>query len=224
MQSIDSQLDQIESRHQEINRELKGDKTLFLAESQKAKKEKSLQEATAMLRKAEDAVTSVRIKLETNDATLYSGTIRNPKELEDLQSEHRSLKRRLETLEDEQLEAMFTVEGAEDALAAAGKALNEAKSQFATKSALLVGEQNQSNKKSDSLNKERSAIASSITPDNAAVYDKLRQKKNGLAVALVEDDSCSACGSIVRPAEQQSARSPQSMGFCSTCGRILFLK
>jgi uncharacterized protein len=68
--------------------------------------------------------------MQTSEASLYGGKIRNPKELQDLQVEIAALKRRTATLEDEQLEAMLAVEDAETQLTEANKNLNEVKATF----------------------------------------------------------------------------------------------
>ncbi len=174
------------------------------------------------LRSVEQEVQAVRIKINTSEASLYGGKIRNPKELQDIQTEIAALKRRHSVLEDSQLEAMLALDEAEGEQAAAEKGLTAAQADRATQQAGLLGEQGQLKKKLDRLQMERGATIGSILPENLEIYERLRKQKRGLAVAAIEDNACASCGTSIRPAELQVARSPEQMAYCSTCGRILF--
>ena len=62
---------------------------------------------------------ALRTKIAAEEAKLYSGSIKNPKELKDLQSEIDQLKRHLSSVEDRDLEALATMDRAEAELHAA---------------------------------------------------------------------------------------------------------
>jgi uncharacterized protein len=222
VQKIDTALDQANTRLAEINRIIEADKSVQTAQDLVTSATKSVQSARRALTNIEDTVKAVHIKIQTSEASLYGGKIRNPKELQDLQNEIAALKRRHTSLEDDQLEAMLAYEEAEDVLEEANKRLVAVKADFASQQASLLGEQSQLFKTVERLQAERNATAQSILPDNIQIYERLRKQKRGLAVVLVEDGSCSGCGSSVRPAEIQTARSPAQMLPCSSCGRILY--
>ena len=107
LQKIDSKLDQNKNRLREIEATLANNAKLKRAEAGAQKTEAALDVARKALRSAETKVRDQRLKIEQNESTLYSGKIRNPKELQDLQNEVDALKRHLDTLEDRQLEAML---------------------------------------------------------------------------------------------------------------------
>ena len=222
LQMIDSEIDQIRKRLTEIDKTIKADKTIVRAKLNLHKRGQALEDVRGPLRKIEDSVKTLRIKIETTENVLYGGKGRNPKELQDLQSENESLKRRMAVLEEEQLEAMILMEQAEhDQKAAAGE-LSQAEAQFASQKASLLGEYALLGEKTSKLNLEREAFVASISPENLVIYQNLRVKKRGLAVVSIEDKSCSACGSSLRPELIQQTHSTSQMAACSTCGRILY--
>jgi predicted nucleic acid-binding Zn-ribbon protein len=73
------------------------------------------------------------------------------------------------------------------------------------------------------LQTERDAAANGIPPDDLQLYSSLRIQRNGVAVASVSDRACAACGSTLSAALLQSARSPNQITRCASCGRILYL-
>jgi uncharacterized protein len=222
VQKIDTALDQTNARLSEIARILESDKSVQTAQERVSSATHHLHLARRSLTSIEDAVQAVQIKTQTSEASLYGGKIRNPKELQDLQVEIAALKRRTASLEDEQLEAMLVVEDAESELTEANKNLTKVKAVFAGQQSSLIGEQSQLTKIAERLQSERNATIQSILPENINLYERLRKQKRGLAVVLIEDDTCSGCGSSIRPAERQLARSPSQMLPCSSCGRILY--
>jgi uncharacterized protein len=222
LQMIDSEIDQICKLRAEIEKSIKSDKTIARAKLNLHKKDQALEDTRRPLRKVEDSVKSLRIKIETTENVLYGGKGRNPKELQDLQSENESLKRRMAALEEDQLEAMINLEQAEHDQKAAAKALSQAEAHFASQKAGLLGEYALQDERETKLNLEREAFAASISPENLFTYQNLREKKRGLAVASIEDKTCSACGTSLRPAEIQQTHSTTKMASCSTCKRILY--
>jgi uncharacterized protein len=222
VQKIDTALDQTNARLGEIMRIIESDQSVHTAQDLVASAMEILQSSRRSLTLIEDAVKAVEIKIQISEASLYGGKISNPKELQDLQNEITALKRRLASLEDDQLEAMLAFEDAETHLSEANKNLNKVKATFASQQASLLGEQSQLLKIAERLQAERDATVQSILPENLELYERLRRQKRGLAVVMVEDGTCSGCGSSIRPAERQLARSPSQMLPCSSCGRILY--
>ena len=59
----------------------------------------------------------------------------------------------------------------------------------------------------DTLQTQRPAIAGAISADRLALYDDLRQKKAGVAVAVVKNNLCQACSIMVSNNKVRQARS-----------------
>lgn len=222
LQRIDTQLDQISQRMAEISRLLENNENVKSAEARVQAAGKTVDQAGAALKKLEDAVQGVRMKMELSEKALYGGKVRNPKELQDLQAEIASLKRHLATLEDQQLEAMLALEDAESQHQSVSDELAKTVAAFTSQSASLVGERSKLKKDEERLQAERGAITAQVPPALIENYDQLRKQKRGVAVALIVEGSCTACGSELPPAEWQAARSPHRITYCSSCGRILY--
>lgn len=222
LQQIDSQLDRATSRLHEIEIALGEDKAVRRAQNHLEKAEEKLQKAKLALKRAEQEVQAQRIKIEQNEATLYGGKVRNPKELQDLQNESAALKRFLAVLEDRQLENMLAVDEAEQEYENASHQLGNVQAQRSVENAELSDEKAVLLKEVTRLQTEREAASSGIPPDDMQTYTSLRLKRNGVAVAKVTDNTCTACGSTLSAALSQAARFPNQLTRCASCGRILY--
>ena len=223
LQLVDSRLDQVHNRLKAINQILENDERVRAANTQVLEKTRSHELATRALRRSEDDVKAQKIKIENCEAKLYSGSVKNPKELQDLQNESIALKRFLVTLEDRQLETMLVEEEDRQSLNTATNKLKFVEAQAVEQNKTLSAEKTDLEKELEKLNDERDAARSPLDSGLLAMYENLRQQRRGLAVALISDGACSACGTTLTPALLQNARSSTDLHNCSTCGRILYL-
>lgn len=222
LQQIDSQLDAIKNRLNEIELALSDQRELKLAESRYAAATESLDQVTAELRLAEGEVKAQRLKIEQTEATLYGGKVRNPKELQDLQNESAALKRYLAVLEDRQLEKMIAQEEAQADEAEASRRLEDEHRHRESLHEALSRERSSLQDDARRQQSEREATAASILKSDMDLYNQLRKQRRGIAVAKVSDIHCSACGSTLNSALLHSSRSPNQISRCDTCGRILY--
>jgi hypothetical protein len=128
----------------------------------------------------------------------------------------------LQTLEDQQLQAMMDLEDAENTGQTTQSVFTQVQAELIQSKAGFAGERDQLLAKQESLSAERQAALTAITPTNLEIYDHLRSLKGGLAVTTVEDETCMLCGAPIRLAEGQMARMQSSFVYCSSCGRIIF--
>lgn len=222
LQLLDSRLDEVRARLEAIRQTLENDEEVLQSKKQVAETDANLMLAQEALNLAEAEVNKQKVKIEQSEANLYSGNVKNPKELQDLQNEIAALKRHLITLEDRQLDAMLEVETTEQAYQAALNELEGVKTRFAEQNLSLTSEQTRLNKEYERLETERQAARSPLDTALLAIYEKLRQQKRGLAIATVSDGACAACGTTLTPAQVQIARTTSQSYNCPTCGRILF--
>lgn len=222
LQQIDSQISQVENQLKEVERLLAGDEEVQKAQKAVDDQNKLLQKMRQDLKETEFLVRNQILKIEQVESSLYSGKVRNPKELQDLQKEIASLKKHLVNLEDKQLEAMVAVEEKEQAVKEAESLYSEVKAKFLENSAGWAGQKENLLRNLERLSAERAPTLTLIDHESLSVYSKLRLRKNGVAVTSVNDGSCATCGGTVRPAEIQAARNVVALCFCSSCGRILY--
>lgn len=222
LQVVDSRLDEIRARLDEIRQILENDEALKKAQARVDKAQKAHNATLQTLKKAEQEVQAQKIKIEQSEAKLYSGTVKNPKELQDLQNEVAALKRYLGTLEDRQLEAMLEEEEAANDKQAMLDKRDQLKAQLENQNQDLTNEQVDLGKELERYKSERQATLTPLDANLLAVYDDLRHQKRGLAVTLVSDGACAACGTTLTPALNQSVRQSTEICSCPSCKRILF--
>jgi uncharacterized protein len=223
LQQLDSLLDRTRTRLHEIEHALNEAQALRQAEDTAGQADEGLVTARKTLHKAEELVKEQRIKIETTEAALYGGKVRNPKELQDLQHESAALKRYLVVLEDRQLEAMMNEEEAVTVNRSAQIALELAQARHAAHQKELKDEQDRLLKDIPNLEEERQAAGSSIPANEIALYETLRKQRRGLAVTLVKNKACDSCGSTLSAALLDATLTSGQLTRCDSCGRILYL-
>lgn len=222
LQKVDTRLDQIQQRINAIDQEIETDSRIKNAKEQHNRALEHLTQIQRELRKIEHEVEQRRVKLEQSEANLYSGRIKVPKELQDLQNEVAALKRSISSLEDQQLDIMIRLEEAKNQYDQSKQVLLMVEAEVSQSHAGLVGEKSRLENELQRLNIEKQAILSQIPSAMLAEYETLRKKKQGIAVTSVEDSSCNACGAELTPAQRQLAKSPITITYCPSCGRILY--
>ncbi|HEX7541997.1 MAG TPA: hypothetical protein VF352_07690 [Anaerolineales bacterium] len=222
LQQADSQIDRTQARLQAIHKTLEDDAELSLAKERADTTNAICYCAEQALKQAEVDGQNQRIKIEQTEASLYGGKSHSPKELLDLQNDVASLKRHLTTLEDIQLEAMLAAEKSMSAHQVAQAELLAVQNHSAERNRSLQEEQTALQKELEKLFSERAAVTGPIPLDALGLYDELRQQRRGIAVAVISENSCSACGSGLSAAQMQSSRASKQMALCPSCGRILY--
>jgi len=222
LQQLDSQLDQNRSRINAIESLMTEEEELRAAEAAVTAAGSLLKEAQQRVRTADQNVRAQRLKIEQTESALYSGSTNNPKELADLQNEISALKRYLWVLEERELSSMEEEEKNQAAETAARQTFSERGAERSRLLAELADEKNQLLESIERLTDQRETARSNIEAGDMNVYSDLRLRRRGLAVALAEDQSCSACGALLTPARVQEASYPNKLVVCDTCGRLLY--
>ncbi len=222
LQQVDSQMDQIRARLKTIRETLENDLELRAANEALSIAENLHKQADNALKQSEADVEKQSNKIEQTESSLYSGSVHNPKELQDLQMEVTSLKKHLGTLEERELEAMIHVEDAEKGLYAAREKLASVKSNLKVQNSDLANESDMLNKDLERLTSEREAVTNALDEKAIKTYEQMRLQKRGVAVAILSENACSACGTTLTASQQQSVHSATELYFCPTCGRIVY--
>ena len=222
LQQVDSQMDQIRARLKTIREILENDLELRTAKEALSAVENLYKHAANALKQSEADVEKQDIKINQTEASLYSGSVKNPKELQDLQMDVVSLKKHLGTLEERELEAMLQMEEAENGLQSAKVNLAGVQSNLKDQNIELENEGDALNKDLERLESERKAVTSALDDQSIKTYDGLRQQKRGVAIAILNDNACSACGTTFTASQQQSVHSASQLYYCPTCGRIVY--
>ncbi len=223
LQDIDTGRDRLQTEIRTLEARLADRRVIENAEQAVAAAKVALERARQALRAAEAEAESVRQKIRRTEQALYGGRVRNPKELQDLQREAEALKRLLTKKEDAELEAMLAVEEAEGAFRAAEARLSALQQERLQQEARWNGELATCRQRLATLDGRRQHLTASLPAEALATYERLRQSRGGLAVATVTEGACDACGAPLTPDLLRAARSPDTLAFCRTCKRILYI-
>lgn len=222
LQEIDLGLDRARARLTDIERLLGDSEAVRDARTADERARAALGAGQTAVKDAEHAVASQRAKLETAERALYGGSVHHPKELQDLQADVESLKRYLVSLEDRLLADMLRLEELEASAGAAADALHLAEAGLQAERSSLTAEQEQLRTRSAALQEGREAALVGVAEKDLALYSRLRESMGGIALALLKDDSCGACGVGLSAAECQIVRNNPEPVRCHQCGRILY--
>lgn len=222
LQAQDTLRMKMNARLKEIDRIIAADKEVSQANEQVMAAQALNKSAESVLKDLVAQSKEKRLKRELTQANLFSGKVRNPKELQDLQAETHALDRAIAKLEDEQLQAMLALEETTAALHEAERVLQQVLDRKASQNSLLIGERRKIEFDIPQVDSQRQALKEQLNDATFTVYRNLLKTKAGRAVAEVNDDTCGACGVTVPPADIQAAKSPNVIAYCKNCGRILY--
>ena len=220
LQGLDSEGDRKRRRLAEIEAALNESDALRQARQAVERAQEHVHQLTVKQRDSELEVQGLAEKTSHDELRLYSGAIKNPKELADLQAEVAVLKRRRQQLEGDLLEVMIEREDAEAAQAQAQSHLDELQAAWSVQQADLLGEREGLQAKLAEIEQARGAILPSIDSGNLAVYEALRRRKGGLAVVQLRDGACGGCGVTISPSLEWQLRQGKLVP-CGNCERIL---
>ena len=186
-----------------------------------ASEQKRLDELKRQQHSLEWEIEDVGSKLSAAEEVLFSGRIKNPKELTNLQHEADGLKARRSQLEDKALEIMEQVELVGARVASISNELKRLEAEWQDQQKQLSAEIEQLKAKLADLKHKQQMLSATIDPQVVDFYQKLRKQKS-TAVAKVEQGICRGCRISLSAAELQQARGGNLVQ-CGSCGRILFL-
>jgi len=141
-----------------------------------------------------------------------------------LQHEVQMAEAEIAKAEDRLLEQMVASEEYDRRIKASEKALKEVEDIVRGERANVETEKAAAEKQFAELNAERERLAAEIPEDMRDHYERIAKKHNGVSLAEVRDEKCTACGMRVRPHVFQEMRRANSeqMFHCETCTRILY--
>ena len=222
LQKIDTELDHAQKRVEEIQSAIQADKNVEIAKKRVESMEADLRKIKSEFEATDYETGQKKVKKSQSEANLYSGRIQNPKELQDLQAEIASLNKMLVDLEAKSLEQLEKLDKTEEKTAALREELKKALTEFETNKSRLIAEMSNFENDIKNLSAKRTSQEAQLTSDQKSAYEHLRKIKHGLAIAQLQDNSCSACGSSLTASQCQQARSGSQLFYCPTCGRIVY--
>lgn len=221
LQEVDLDTAQTRRRLQEIAAALTDSSAVQAAQAQAEAARQALLPLRQRSRSLDLETQSNVEKTRTADERLYSGAVKNPKEMQDLQQEIDSLKKWRGELETQLLETIFATEEAEAALGEAEAALAQAAAAWENAHRGLLAEQADLKSRLEHNRQRRERALSELTPESLRIYDTLKAKKHNQPIALMQGATCGICGVAQNMAVEREARQGFQLAYCTNCGRVL---
>ncbi len=221
LQEVELEIESNEQALAQIASQLGESQAVARTQTKLKLKQEHLEELGRQQHSAEWEIEDLVNKLTTAEEKLYSGRIKDPKELANLQHEVNGLKARRSQLEDKALEIMDQVELAMASVTTLSNELKELEAEWRRQQQQLSTNMEQLKTTLSDLKHKRQLLSAKIDPQAIEFYQELKKQKRQ-AVAKVEQGICRGCRISLPTTELQRARG-DSLVQCSSCGRILFL-
>jgi predicted nucleic acid-binding Zn-ribbon protein len=223
---------------QELDLKIDADTATLAAERAKMNEPPAVHDARASLRALEEQLTVFQRQLRSTEqeveslaakknaihAKLYGGAVTVPRELAALENEEQALARTLSQLEDRELELMASAEQAESSMVTATQRLQEELERWRREGSAAHDHIDRLEAEVEKLQLQRAELAAQISPANLRAYERLRPRKGGRAVALVQNNMCQACRVTLPSGDVARARGADPPRTCENCGRILYVR
>ncbi|MGD9115631.1 MAG: C4-type zinc ribbon domain-containing protein [Dehalococcoidia bacterium] len=221
LQEVDLEIESGERAFEQVTSQLGESRTVVAAREKLQQEQERLKEASHQQHDAEWEIDDITTKLAAAEEQLFSGRVKIPKELSNLQHEVEAFKSRRNQLEEQALDIIDKVEASEAKVARISKELEKLTAEWQRQQKELNAEMERLKTSLAELKARRQKLVEAIQPSAYESYQRLRKGK-GTAVARVEQGICRGCRISLPTTDLQQARSGRLVS-CSSCGRILFL-
>lgn len=226
VQSHDTHLDQIRHRLEVLPERTDRDErraTLADLEARVQARKDERDDLARRQKRLDDEVETIDAKRKAHDATLYGGSVTNARELQDLQEEIASLSRRIDDLEEQELELMEQIEPIDADLTGLLTDRDRHLIDLDTAEAKLVAAEAEVHVELDRAQADRDREAEQVPADLLAEYEGLRRGGGGVGIArLIGGNQCGACHLTLSAVEVAAMRKdPDLVTHCEECGRLL---
>lgn len=221
LQEVDLNIARTQRRLKQIADILGDDEQIRAAQGQVTAAQDELSPLRSRLRQLEYDIQLNEDKARTTEQQLYSGAIKNTKEMRDMQQEIEALKRWHGELENMLLEAMFATEESEARLSGVQAKLAEVTASKGDEHRQLLEEQARLLQDLETYKARRSQVLTEVLPENLKIYNTMKTKKNLQPIALMTGNTCSICGVAQTVAIEREVRQGVNLVTCSNCERIL---
>lgn len=160
-------------------------------------------------------------RIDAAEKRLMGGSVRNPKELEDLQQSVSAMQRQRAAVEESAVEALLKVEETAARSQKDAAALASLETQWAAREQELLADETKTKRIVLQLRTNRARLVETIPAADVQLYEDLRKRRAGVAVATIVNGQCSACNVKVPTGVISAARSETVPAHCTSCLRIL---
>lgn len=221
LQEVELEIDHNKQALKLIENQLGDNQVVVTVSAKLAQGQQCLTEQKRQQHEVEWAVDDISNKITAVEDDLYSGKVKNPKELTNRQQEAEGLKAKCKGLEDQELEIMEQIELTTANANEISRELKTVETEWQQQQEKLSAEKERLRDVLSELEDRRQLMIAETAAPAVEIYYGLKERK-GQAVAKVEQGICRGCRILLATAELQRVRS-RDLVQCGNCGRILFL-
>ncbi|GAA3947687.1 zinc ribbon domain-containing protein [Microbacterium soli] len=180
----------------------------------------ALDDARAELGRVESDVALATQRRDRDAERLTSST--DPKQAQALENEIDALSRRIDMLEDTQLEVMARVEDAQSAVDTQQALIDQTQAEGAALTARAKAEMAAAAEESTRLARDRAALAGTVAAELLVEFER-RSARDGIGVGLLRAGVCEGCRMVLPGTDLTRIRkaAPDDVVSCPECGAIL---
>ena len=174
-------------------------------------------------KRAEDEIASLEEKARTTDRQLYSGSVTAPRELQALQDEAASIRRRIGLREDDVLAGMEELDPVAADVARLQAARDEASAAAAGLREAIAGHEASIDAELAEVSAARTGLVAGVPEALVAQYERIRARTGGVGIARLDGHRCTGCHLELpnREVDELRRAAPDAVVLHDECGRIL---
>jgi hypothetical protein len=209
-------LEEIPSKRAQLKAELESEK------SRLHELEKSLKDIQLKLKDRELELSQKEMQIKKLDGQLSQ--VKTNKEYAALQQEVASLKADNSLLEEGIIHTLDEVDAAKDEARKEKDKLALITKSFQDKEDEMAAQEKGLQARLEDMQKQRDETVAQLPPELRELYSRISVKKQGLALAAVNGESCAACQMKLRPQLINEVRLGEQIIVCENCSRILYFE
>ena len=196
----------------------------------------ALENERKTLKAFEEELRAVQLKQKQKESDLadketaikkYEGqlaSVKTNKEYAAMQSEIAGLKGDNSILEEAIIGLFDQVEAAQKKLKAEQAKIAEVEKEANQKKELLQKKAGEAKQKAEELAVTKKTLIKEVNSEIAALYERIVEKKRGLALVKIDGVVCSACQIELRPQQINEVTMGEHIVTCEQCSRILYIE
>jgi len=223
LQDVDTALRRVEKRRREAPERL-GE-----AEEQARQRAAELEADEASTKEYQASIEVQNLELQAQEercSKLRSqlNTIKSNKEYAAMQHEIAGHEADMSRLEDKILEMMTENDDFEERQRQATERLSEAEAKLKEAKKDVAHELEECNAEAAEMQRKREEIRSGVRKEYLDPYDRLLNRRDGIALVAAKGDVCQGCFMGLTPQTRASLMTSEKPVFCHSCGRMLYLE
>jgi uncharacterized protein len=171
----------------------------------------------------ESSVHDLDVKIEAVQSMMFSGTVTSPRELQGMEADIVSVKKRRSELEDNELELIDQAEPLDAIITAADTKLVEAANERDRLDRAVLAAQTEIDVVASGHIVQRADLVRTLDAPTVALYEATRSKNRGVGAVLIEHGTCMSCKIKIAAIELDRIRQlpVDTLVRCEECSVIL---